>query len=182
MFENTEHLGPFFFCVVGHEMTFGRNFTCAETEAPALRSVSKHSESAKRVVKTICAQEVPEVHQRTQNLSNTLQTENSKQKMGSNMNMALKYALKYLPDLPSNRSIGNEMQADIWRLETERQSDTLQVLAEPCSRSSREPVVTAIGEKLPNHLLGSEQAISLCTVLSSFTGKSKTIVVNSFLI
>jgi hypothetical protein len=159
-------------------MTFGRNFTCAETEAPALRSVSQQSESAKRVVKTMCAQAVPEVHKRSKNLSNTLQTEISKQKIGSNMNVAL----KYLPDLPSNRSIGNEMQADIWRLETERQSDTLPVLAEPCSRSSREPVVTAIGEKLPNHLLGPEQAISLCTVLSPFTGKSKRIFVNSFLI
>lgn len=178
MSESTEHLGPFFFNVVGHEMTFGRNFTCAETEAPALRSVSQQSESAKRVVKTMCAQAVPEVHKRSKNLSNTLQTEISKQKIGSNMNVAL----KYLPDLPSNRSIGNEMQADIWRLETERQSDTLPVLAEPCSGSSREPVVTAIGEKLPNHLLGPEQAISLCTVLSPFTGKSKRIFVNSFLI
>jgi len=90
-------------------MTFGQNFTGAQTEAPALRSVSQQSESAKRVVKTMCAQAVPEVHKRTKNLSNTLQTENSKQKMGSNMNMAL----KHLQDLQSNRSIGNGMQADI---------------------------------------------------------------------
>ena len=107
--ESTVYVGPFFFCDVGHEMTFGGNFTGAETEAPALRSVLQQSESAKRVVKASCAQAVPKVQKSTKNLSNTLQTENSKQKMGSNMNMALEY-----PDLQSYCSSDNGMQADIW--------------------------------------------------------------------
>ena len=155
-------------------MTFGWNFTGAETEAPAICSASQQSESAKLVVKALCAQAVPKVHKRTKNLSNTLQTENRKQKMGSNMDMAR----KCISDLNSPRTAGNGIQADSWRLETERQSEPLLLLAEQCSRAYREPEVTTTRENLPNPLLGSAQAVSLCAVLASCTGKSKTFVVN----
>ena len=140
-----------FFCDVGHEMTFGWNFTGAETEAPAICSASQQSESAKLMVKALCAEAVPKVHTRTKNLNNTLQTENRN----------------------SPRTAGNGIQADIWQLETERQCKRLLLLVEQCSRAHREPEVT-----LPNPLLGSAQAVSLCAVLASCTGKSKTFVVN----
>ena len=160
-----------FFCDVGHEMTFGCNFTGAETEAPAICSVSQQSESAKLVVKAFCAQAVPKghnsfnFHRKILDLKNSWQTEDSKQEMGSSMKMALKHH----PDLLSHSTAGKGMH-----LEPEAMSDALLICA---VRAYGDPVVTAFTTQIPNLLVGSEPAVSL----ASSTGQSCTIVVNLFL-
>jgi len=164
----------FFFRDVGHEMTFGCNFTGAETEAPAICSVSQQSESAKLVVKAFCAQAVPKghnscsLHRKILDLKNNLRTEDSKQEMGSSMKMAL----KHYPDLLSHRTAGKGLH-----FEPEAMSDALLIRAQEAVTAYGDPVVTAFTAQIPNLLVGSEPAVSLA--LS--TGQSCTIVVNFFL-
>ena len=134
-------------------------------------SVSQQSEAAKRMVKSMCAKAARVAHKEKKDLKKNLQTENSKQTMGSNMNMAL----KHLPDLQSHHTAGKGMH-----VEPEAKSDALLMLAEEALRVSREPVVTAFRTQLPNPLLGSEPAVSLCATLASSTGKSRMIVLIYF--
>ena len=134
-------------------------------------SVSQQSEAANRTVKSMCAQAARAASKEKKDLEKNLQTENSKQKMGSSMNMALKHH----PDLQSHCTAGKGMH-----VQPEAKSDALPMLAEEALRVSREPIVTAFRTQLPNPLLGSEPAVSLCATLASSTGKSRMIVLIYF--
>jgi len=152
---------------------FSSSAAMAATKASFAEERYKHylsvqqNEAAKRVVKTMCAQAAREVQRKKKDVKNNLQTENSKQTMGSNMNMAL----KHLQDLQPHRTAGNGML-----VEPTAKSDALLMLAEEALRVSPEPVLTAFRTPLLIPLLGSEPAVSLCATLASSTGKSRTII------
>jgi hypothetical protein len=134
-------------------------------------SVSQQSAAGMRAVKTMCAQAARDVQKKKKDLKKNLQTENSKQTIGSNMKMALKHHL----DLQPHRTACKRML-----VEPTAKPDALLMLAEEALRVSPEPVLTAFKTQLQIPLLGSGQAVSLGATLASSTGKSRTIVVNLF--
>lgn len=134
-------------------------------------SVSHQSAAGMRVVKRMTALAARDVQRKKKDLKKHLEKENSKQTMGSNINMALQQCLHMQPHRTACKSMLVEPTA---------KSDALLMLAEEALRVSPEPVLTAFKTQLPIPLLGSEQAVSLGATLASSTGKSRTIVVNLF--